>query len=527
MSNLKVNIVPVVDTNALNDTVDKINKRVKGAAPKVGVQHTAPDVPKVAAPKAPGVAPPSAPKATPPAASADSKGPGKSSSLKGMAVGGAVAGAAAAGVMAIFDILQKIFSMLVQSSGALQGVMKVIGNNIKLFMRPIGDMLASWLRPIGNIMKVANRAGRDAAKSSGAKRGSVEYTSAYMGGFFGSMFSQIGEAISSWLSGLDIVKTLTNFAGWLTSLPGKASEFLGNIWSSITAGLSNIWSKIVEIASRIWNTICTYATEIWNAIKEVASKVWNAIKDTAVKIWNGIKETASKIWNSIRDAAVNVWNGIKETASNVWNTISGVASGVWNSISNVATNVWNSISGVASRVWNTISGVATSIWGGIKSVVDSVKKVFESVYNAAMRVVDVFKKIFGAVGDFAGGVKKSISNAVDSVAGFFGFAEGGYIPSTPGGMPIIVSEGGEGEFIVPESKLPSFIMGHLPDVLGTINGSNVRAIASAAGVSTSNSQTTYNLGGINISSNGGINSKLDIERIFRELIKEVNKKGRR
>ena len=32
-------------------------------------------------------------------------------------------------------------------------------------------------------------------------------------------------------------------------------------------------------------------------------------------------------------------------------------------------------------------------------------------------------------------------------------ANGGYVPATPGGVPAIIGEGGEGEYVIPESKL--------------------------------------------------------------------------
>ena len=46
---------------------------------------------------------------------------------------------------------------------------------------------------------------------------------------------------------------------------------------------------------------------------------------------------------------------------------------------------------------------------------------------------------------------------VKGIAGAFGihFATGGYVPATPGGVPAIIGEGGEGEYVIPESKLNS------------------------------------------------------------------------
>ena len=42
------------------------------------------------------------------------------------------------------------------------------------------------------------------------------------------------------------------------------------------------------------------------------------------------------------------------------------------------------------------------------------------------------------------------------VGSMLAFADGGYVPATPGGVPALIAEGGEGEYIVPESKKNAF-----------------------------------------------------------------------
>ena len=54
-----------------------------------------------------------------------------------------------------------------------------------------------------------------------------------------------------------------------------------------------------------------------------------------------------------------------------------------------------------------------------------------------------------AVGTLVG---TSVSSAFDNAMGIPGYADGGYVPPTPGGKLIRVAEGGEGEYITPESK---------------------------------------------------------------------------
>ena len=49
-------------------------------------------------------------------------------------------------------------------------------------------------------------------------------------------------------------------------------------------------------------------------------------------------------------------------------------------------------------------------------------------------------------------VGTSVSSAFDNAMGIPGYADGGYVPPTPGGKLIRVAEGGEGEYITPESK---------------------------------------------------------------------------
>ena len=46
-----------------------------------------------------------------------------------------------------------------------------------------------------------------------------------------------------------------------------------------------------------------------------------------------------------------------------------------------------------------------------------------------------------------------------------GLAEGGYVPATPGGQIVRIAEAGEGEYVVPESKVKGFVNEMMPDML--------------------------------------------------------------
>ena len=73
--------------------------------------------------------------------------------------------------------------------------------------------------------------------------------------------------------------------------------------------------------------------------------------------------------------------------------------------------------------------------------------------------------ILGALGEFGKGVLSW------ATMGGIKLASGGYVPATPGGVPAIIGEGGEGEYVIPESKLNS--IGGLTVVFsGTVYGMN-------------------------------------------------------
>lgn len=57
-----------------------------------------------------------------------------------------------------------------------------------------------------------------------------------------------------------------------------------------------------------------------------------------------------------------------------------------------------------------------------------------------------------AIGVGVGAWASSLFSSNSSSGGVEGYAEGGYVPPTPGGKLVKVAEGGEGEYIVPESK---------------------------------------------------------------------------
>lgn len=77
--------------------------------------------------------------------------------LKGAAVAGGVGGMVAGAVMQIPALLKKSFGVLVQSSGQLRGVMKLLERGFLQILRPFADTLALMLRPVALFFRAIGR----------------------------------------------------------------------------------------------------------------------------------------------------------------------------------------------------------------------------------------------------------------------------------------------------------------------------------------------------------------------------------
>lgn len=69
----------------------------------------------------------------------------------------------------------------------------------------------------------------------------------------------------------------------------------------------------------------------------------------------------------------------------------------------------------------------------------------------------------------------SIASGTSTMADWVGLASGGYVPPRVGGTPVIVGEGGEGEYVVPASKMGTSRGGDVHVHIGTLVGTDERA----------------------------------------------------
>ncbi len=351
----------------------------------------------------------------------------------------------------MFDMVKKAVGILSQASPALGASLKLIQRTLMMTLKPIGDLLASFLRPIARTMREMHRRAHQAALQKG-RPGSREYAEEY----YNVLLGEARDRLFEWLS-RDV---MDSFLGTLQGLsfgdfvnmtgPGIVSMMMGyDLGKAVDDFLGDVGGTLNRAGRDVWNGLTGIGT--W-----LSTNVWGAIRGVGESVWNGLAGVGT--WLS-----TNVWGAIRSVGESVWNGLTGV--GNW-----LANDVWGAIRSVGESVWNGLAGIGQ--W-----FADVIRNLFE-------RVVDNILSGFG-LGDGGG----SGGNVIDNIAQGIGdlgktigeiinpggggkwlpwFADGGYVPPTPGGRIIGVAESGEGEWIVPDSQVQGFARSVLGSGGGTV-----------------------------------------------------------
>jgi len=331
----------------------------------------------------------------------------------------------------------------------------------------------------------------------------------------GDFVNMSGPGIVSKIMGYDLGKAVDDF---LRDVGGSLQRAGRDVWNGL-AGVgnwlsTNVWGAIRGVGESVWNgltgignwlvvdvggSLQRVGREIWNGLAGVgnwlSTNVWGAIRSVGESIWNGLTGIgtwlANDVWRAIRGVGESVWNGLVGVgtwlANDIWGAIRSVGESVWNGLTGVgnwlSTNVWGAIRSVGESIWNGLVGVgnwlSTNVWGAIRTVGESVWNGLAGVGNwlandvwGAIRSVgeSIWNGLAGIGQWFADVIRNLFNHVVDSILSRFGlggrggsggkwlpwFADGGYVPPTPGGRIIGVAESGEGEWIVPDSQVQGF-----------------------------------------------------------------------
>lgn len=269
----------------------------------------------------------------------------------------------------------------------------------------------------------------------------------------------------------EVFKNIGNWLGEVGKNIGAFFKGIGDFFAGIWNGITSLFNGIVEFFKQWGLTIL--AVIFWPISLLVG--LFFTFKDQIIGFfqaaWDGIAAIFTPVVQFFGAIFQSAWNGIMA----IWNGV------VW-----YYTTIWNGIKAVFGVVAGFFIGVFTTAWNGIKNVFSGVFGFFAGVWNG---IVGIFKGVGDAIGGaISGAVKWAINGvlgfAVGMINGFIDminiaigiinaipgvhigkleklnvprFETGGIVGPQGGGSLIWAGDGGENEWIVPESKMASLI----------------------------------------------------------------------
>lgn len=249
-------------------------------------------------------------------------------------------------------------------------------------------------------------------------------------------------AIAGLIAGLTYFFTKTElgkqiFGGFMNFI-SNVFKVIGSVISGVVDWIKANWPMLLTILLGPIGLAVTFIIKHWDTIKEAFARAWEYIK----AVWSGVIGFYAGIWQGIVNIFSSVGNWFGDRFREAWNQITGLFSG----IGGFFRGVWNTVTSIFSNVG---TAVGNAIGGAVKGVVNSILNGAEDIINGFIRAIN------GAIGTI---------NRIPGVnIGRLGYlslprlATGGIVDATSGGRAITVAEGGQAEWIVPESKMASLV----------------------------------------------------------------------
>ena len=265
--------------------------------------------------------------------------------------------------------------------------------------------------------------------------------------FMGEVFNNIG----TWIGGI-----ITNVSGFFVGLWNGIIGIFNGIVSFIQQwGLTILaiifwpFSLLIGLFFTFKDQIIGFLQGIWNGIVAVFTPVVQFFTAIFQAAWLGIQ----MVWNFVVWYFTSLWNGIVVIFSAVGGFFIGVFSAAWNGIRNVFggiigffAGIWNGIVGIFNSIGSAIGG---AIGGAVRGAVNSVLSFAVNAINGFINMINIAIGVLNAIP----GVHIDKLNHLSVPR----FATGGIVGPQGGGSLIWAGDGGENEWIVPESKMASLI----------------------------------------------------------------------
>ena len=243
--------------------------------------------------------------------------------------------------------------------------------------------------------------------------------------FIVAVFTPIGEFFTAVVS--DVTAAFVAIGQFIIGVFQAAWDGIVIAWKTAIGFFNSVWNGIVAVFSVVAGWFGGVFNVAWNAIVAV----WNVAVGFFSGVWGGIVSVFSAVAEWFAGIFQSAWEGIKK----VFSGVAGFFRGVWDTIVNIFTSV-------GTAVGNAISGA-------VKGVVNSILGFAENTINGFIKAINVAVGVINAIP----GVNIPKLNMLNIPR----LATGGIVSPQGGGSIIYAGDGGQNEWVVPESKMSSLV----------------------------------------------------------------------
>lgn len=365
---------------------------------------------------------------------------------------GAVAGAIADFAGKVGEALKPVVQTVISVVGSIIDTVKEIIGKIVGFFKQVADGIAAALKPVVNFLAPI-----------------FDVIWRVISGLFIAIVALVAMAVEF------IAKCVMGIVVVIVNVVVEIAKHIGDIVNFIIGVVSGIISAVVGVVSTIVSVVAGAVQAYFALIGIIAGWIYdNVIQPVAqffIDLWNGIVNGVTGFVNSamaivspisdwfstnvtmpIGNFFSDLWNGIVSGAQGFFSSVAGVLSPIANWINN---NVIQPVARFFGGLWSGVLGGLSGLVRGIGNVMGTIGGIIKGPINA----------IISGINAVIGGINRL--KVPDWVPGLGGktpniptipqLATGGIIPPTPGGQHVVVAEGGQAEWVVPESKMASLI----------------------------------------------------------------------
>jgi phage-related protein len=215
--------------------------------------------------------------------------------------------------------------------------------------------------------------------------------------------------------------------GWLR---GNVFQPLAQAFrDAVVTPIQNAWAALTQILSTAMGSVVGMVRNTWSALGRAFTEyVVTPVRQT----WSALMTSIGQLMSSAVSAIVGAWNSLGQ--------------GFRQYVAEPISNAWRSVVEFMPRAMRSVADFVQGIWTGmIESVQNAVRGMLRYVAGAVNTVAGLINRLIGAFNALPGADIPLIPTLTVPQ-----FATGGTVDRPTLAM---VGEGGEREYIIPESKM--------------------------------------------------------------------------